>query len=892
MKRRRGLLRKYAVFFLALVIGTLLVNGAVEIYFTYQEHKAALFRLQQEKALSAATRIEEFLREAERELALLARSPWGSRRMDAPERRFEYRRALGRIQTISEIGWIDPAGREQIRVSRLTMDSIGGGADLSRAPTFLETKKGPTYFSPVYFRLESEPYMTIAVAGADGGVLFAEMNLKLMWETISEIQVGEAGYAYVVDSHGRLIAHPDISLVLQKTELYSLPHVHAAMGALRQADAERNPVTLSQNLQGTQVLAAHARIDPLGWLVFVDVPLGEAIAPMRDAILRAVLVLLVGLGVAALASLALARRMVAPIQRLQDGAARVGRGELGHRIDVKTGDELELLGEQFNRMAAQLQESYGQLEQKVEERTRELAAANAELARASEHKSQFLANMSHELRTPLNAIIGFTELLLEEAREDGRTRDIETYDRVLRAGRHLLALINDILDLSKIEAGRMELEIQSYPLAVLVHDVASTIGPVAEKNGNRIVVECPPGIGHIRADAKRLQQALLNLAGNAAKFTENGVITLTARRESADNAEWMCVAVADTGIGMSSEQMGRLFQDFVQADASTTRKYGGTGLGLAIARRFCRLMGGDITVQSELGRGSTFTLRLPAGVEPAPSRKAAAETIEPEHDLPAEGTILVVDDDQMVRDLMQRFLEREGFSVATASGGREGLRLAREIRPAAITLDVMMPDLDGWTVLAAIKGDPELAEIPVVLASIVDERSRGYALGAVDYMLKPIDRERLVHVLRGLCTYGSRRVLVVDDDDALRANVARALANDGWRVLEAADGREALDMLEDARPDVILLDLMMPGMTGFEFLAELRSREEWRGTAVVVITAKDLTDEDKRRLDGGVAHILQKSATTPAELLAELRRTLAEHVGRQRRTVDAGGEAA
>jgi signal transduction histidine kinase/DNA-binding response OmpR family regulator len=717
------------------------------------------------------------------------------------------------------------------------------------------------------------------VPGTDGGVLFAEMNLKLMWETISDIQVGQAGYAYVVDSNNRVIAHPDISLVLQKTELYSRPGGDA-----------RGQVAISRSPQGRQVLTAHARIDSLGWLVVVDLPLHEALEPMLDAIVRAVVVLLLGLGVAALASLALARRMVAPIRRLQDGAERVGRGELGHRIDVRTGDEVEALGEQFNRMAAQLQESYRVLEEKVEERTRELADANTELAQASRLKSQFLANMSHELRTPLNAIIGYTELLLEEARDVGREGNVETLERVLRAGRHLLALVNDILDLSKIEAGRMELHIETYPIALVIHDVAGTIAPLADQNRNRLVVECPPEIGTIRADAKRLQQALLNLAGNAAKFTADGVITLTARRESIDDVDWVIMTVADTGIGMTPEQMSVVFQDFVQADASTTRKYGGTGLGLAIARRFCRLMGGDITVESELGRGSTFTLRLPAGVEPA--QKAADEAIEPTRAASAEGTILVVDDDPTVLDLMRRFLEREGFSVVTASGGREGLRLAREIRPAAITLDVMMPDLDGWTVLAALKGDPELAGIPVVLASIVDDRSRGYALGALEYMLKPIDRERLLEVLHRICLHDDRRVLIVDDDDVLRTNIARALANDRWSVTEAAGGREALEALEVAHPDVILLDLIMPGMTGFEFLAELRSRQEWRATPVVVITAKDLTEEDKRSLDGGVAHILQKSAATSAELLAELRRALAECVRGRRRPLEAGREAA
>jgi hypothetical protein len=308
MTPRSSLLRKYAVFFLALVSGTLLANGAIEIYFTFQEHKAALFRLQHEKALSAATRIEQFIRDVERELVLHARSPSSRRTMDVAERRFEYRRTLGRVQPIAEIGWIDRTGREQMRVSRLTMDSIGAGTDLSGDPRFVQTRKGLTYFSPVYFRLESEPYMTVAVAGRDGGVLFAEMNLKLMWETVSEIQVGESGYAYVVDSNRRLIAHPDISLVLQKTEMYALSS--APSGA-----NEERALTVSRDLQGRQVLRAHARIDSLGWLVFVDLPLYEALVPMRDSILRAIVVLLLGLAVAALASLALARRMVAPIRR-------------------------------------------------------------------------------------------------------------------------------------------------------------------------------------------------------------------------------------------------------------------------------------------------------------------------------------------------------------------------------------------------------------------------------------------------------------------------------------------------------------------------------------------------------------------------------------------------
>jgi CheY-like chemotaxis protein len=321
--------------------------------------------------------------------------------------------------------------------------------------------------------------------------------------------------------------------------------------------------------------------------------------------------------------------------------------------------------------------------------------------------------------------------------------------------------------------------------------------------------------------------------------------------------------------------MGRLFQEFVQADASTTRKYGGTGLGLAISRRFCQMMGGDIGVASEPGHGSTFTIRLPADAD------ASAPATPPRHAPAVAGSaratvspaILVVDDDQTVRDLLERHLSREGFSVVTASGGLEGLRLARQLQPAAMTLDVMMPDMDGWTVLAAIKGDPTLADIPVVLVTIVDEKNRGYSLGATDYMIKPIDRERLVAVLRNIAGGVDRRALLVDDDEVLRRGIRLALEQDGWKVAEAENGRAALLRLAEALPEVILLDLMMPEMDGFEFVDAIRERPEWRDIPVLVITAKDLTSEDRARLNGGVERILQKSGRD--EMLATVARALA-----------------
>jgi adenylate cyclase len=502
---------------------------------------------------------------------------------------------------------------------------------------------------------------------------------------------------------------------------------------------------------------------------------------------------------------------------------------------------------------------------------------------ANQTKSNFLANMSHELRTPLNAIIGVTEMLQDDARDLKRNDEIEPLNRVTGAARHLLALINDILDLSKIEAGRMELNLETFSVAPLIDEVVKTFEMLAAKNANRIVVECDPATKSIHADQMRVRQALLNLVSNANKFTERGTVTIRARRREIDGREWIEIAVADTGIGMTPAQMEKLFQEFSQADSSTTRKYGGTGLGLAISQRFCQMMGGDISVQSEPGRGSTFTIRLPANIIGIDTAAAAPEatpwtrTTATSHDAPL---IVVVDDDPTGREVVARFLEREGFSVALADGGREALRLVRELHPTAVTLDVIMPDLDGWTVLAAIKGDPTLADIPVILMTIVDEKNRGYSLGAAEYLVKPVDREKLTQILRRICGPIRGCVLVVDDDDIVRHQMRLQLQHGGWSISEAANGRIALARLDEARPDAIILDLIMPEMDGFEFLEEMRRRAEWRDIPIVVVTSKDLTAEDRSRLNGGVERIIQKTGRD--DTLREVRGVLSKLLERGR----------
>ena len=660
----------------------------------------------------------------------------------------------------------------------------------------------------------------------------------------------------------------------------------------------------------------------LGW-VYVEVSKASTRARQVNTITLSLGITLLVLILTVIMARAFGRDVSDPIVSLTNTVEKIEKGDLDAQVSTGAGGELNTLEKCINSMAASLKRAQENLQEQVTFATSELRQTLIELERKNEElelerakalsantaKSQFLANMSHELRTPLNAIIGYSEMLQEDAGEEGNDSIVSDLNRINSAGRHLLTLINDILDLSKIEAGKVELYLETFSIKSLVDDVVSTIQPLAEKNNNNVVVENLSAITDMHTDLTKLRQTLFNLLSNACKFTERGTITIRVGSEIRSEMDWISFQVIDTGIGMEPEQMRKVFEAFSQADVSTTRKFGGTGLGLAISRRFCEMLGGEINVESLTGEGTTFTVLLPVSgpmhysenAENADLSKPIADPTSARYgkqDDRKQGlerrrnisTVLVIDDDPTVHDLMRRFLSREGFKVETSMGGEAGLAKARALRPSIITLDVLMPGMDGWTVLRELKNDPVLKHIPVIMMTMVDDMSMGYALGVTNYLTKPVDREHLVDTVKSCVrARSSMPILVIDDDVASRKLLKRMLEIEGWKVNEASNGLIGLEQVQEERPALIMLDLMMPEMDGFTFIKELKDIDTGNPIPIVVLTARELESSEQESLKQHVEGILQKGGYNREELLEQMRQLVSNCVNADLNVEDDNG---
>lgn len=714
---------KLLLAFATLVVVPFAAYSLVNLWVAYDEQRAALAQVQRSNAVVAAERITQFVKEIEAQLSWVTVVPLVDDTLQA--RRLDSLRVLRQSPAIVDLALVDSLGRERVSVSRVSLDRLDTGVDRSMERAFVESRLNRAYYGPVTFRRETEPFMTLAVAGTrrECGVAIAEVNLKLIREVVSRIQVGRTGKAWVVDGRGRLVAHPDISLVLSNIDL-----ADRVKDIVQRADAAAARGRLAssvEGLQGGRVLASYAEVAPMGWTVVAELPQAEADEPLWRALTRALWIAAASLVLAAALAVVLARRTVRPIGQLAAGAQRLGAGELQHRIDVRSGDEIEALACQFNAMAREIEVSYAQLEAKVEERTRELALAN-------EAKSRFLAAASHDLRQPLHALSLLVGQL--ESERDASGRD-QVAARIARAVDNINELFDGLLDISKLDAGVVAPALAEVPLAPILQRVHARFADDADAKGLRLLLA--PTRAWVRTDPQLLERVVQNLVGNAVRYTPGGGVVIGCRW----GERTVCVEVWDSGVGIPEDQQKEVFAEFVQLGGERSLRSEGLGLGLAIVERLCSLLQHPITLRSDVGQGTRFSISVPR-VEPRRAQPAPAPVPSAGNALQGR-RVLVVDDDELVRDSAAGLLGSWGCTVLTAASAAQAIAQLDGRAPDLVITDFHLGGGEqAADVLASVR-DAFSGEIPAIVLSgdvtpPTRERARELGLPLLDKPVRPM----------------------------------------------------------------------------------------------------------------------------------------------------------
>jgi signal transduction histidine kinase len=731
---RRSLLRRYLVTFLAVVAVPLVAYAVAVLGFTADEHRRSLAEVQRVHAEAAAQRITQFVRELEGQLRWTTHIAWSE--ADTEQHRVDALRLLRQAPAVTDVTLLDGAGRERLFVSRLSMDRRVSAQDRSAEPAFRGARNGGVYYGPVYFRRDTEPYMTLALSGprSDASVTIAEINLKYVRDVVAGVRVGRQGRAYAVDRTGRLIAHAEAGLVLRNTDLSAL---------LQRIDAQPSETLHRANgLEGEPVMVAQALAPPLDWRVLVELPQSEADEPLSQALARSLWVAAASLAGALLFAIALSWRMIRPIRALTTGAARIGAGQLDHRIAIRTGDELERLGDQFNAMAGELERVYAGLESKVAERTRELSDAN--LA-----KSRFVAAASHDLRQPLHAL----NLLVAQLRtETDAAAQQQLKQRIESAVSSINGLFDGLLDISKLDAGGMRAQVCEFALQPLLDRMEAAFAADMQAKGLRLRVR--PTSAWVRSDPVLLERIVSNLVGNALRYSRCGGVLLGCRRRGTQ----LQIEVVDTGVGIAADKHEQIFTEFYQVAPAGALRGEGLGLGLAIVARLCRLLGHEIGLRSEPGRGSRFTVRVAEAPPQAPTAPTA-NCEAPAFDVLRGHRVLVVDNDPDVLASSAGLLRSWGLAVHTAASVGEALQAVQHAGDVAWRLVIADLHLGGGTsgldAVAAVRAATHVRLAALIVSGDVSQAARdSVAAQGLTLLEKPVPPMRLRALVTRALTQG------------------------------------------------------------------------------------------------------------------------------------------